>query len=50
MVPQLHIHVIARFTDDAAWPKPVWGTPAQSYKPSALRQRVEALRAELFQR
>jgi len=25
MVPQLHIHVIARFTDDAAWPAPVWG-------------------------
>ncbi len=25
MVPQLHIHVIARFEDDAAWPKPVWG-------------------------
>jgi diadenosine tetraphosphate (Ap4A) HIT family hydrolase len=26
MVPQLHIHVIARRTDDAAWPGPVWGT------------------------
>ena len=24
-VPQLHIHVIARFIADAAWPKPVWG-------------------------
>ena len=24
MVPQLHIHVFARFTDDPAWPKPVW--------------------------
>ena len=24
-VPQLHIHVIARATDDAAWPGPVWG-------------------------
>ena len=24
-VPQLHIHVIARFVDDAAWPGPVWG-------------------------
>ncbi|USD40345.1 HIT domain-containing protein [Vibrio sp. SCSIO 43135] len=25
MVPQLHIHHIARFTDDVAWPGPVWG-------------------------
>lgn len=24
-VPQLHIHVIARFSTDPAWPKPVWG-------------------------
>ncbi len=25
MVPQLHIHHIARFKDDVAWPGPVWG-------------------------
>lgn len=25
MVPQLHIHHIARYTYDAAWPAPVWG-------------------------
>lgn len=25
VVPQLHIHHIARFTDDACWPAPVWG-------------------------
>jgi diadenosine tetraphosphate (Ap4A) HIT family hydrolase len=25
MVPQLHVHVIARFRHDAAWPQPVWG-------------------------
>ena len=25
LVPQLHVHVIARFKDDAAWPGPVWG-------------------------
>ncbi len=25
LVPQLHIHVIGRRTDDAAWPGPVWG-------------------------
>lgn len=25
MVPQLHIHVVARFKDDACWPAPIWG-------------------------
>lgn len=25
VVEQLHVHVIARFRDDDAWPKPVWG-------------------------
>ncbi|MBB1446124.1 HIT domain-containing protein [Pseudoalteromonas sp. SG41-6] len=25
MVPQLHIHHIARFKSDKAWPAPVWG-------------------------
>lgn len=27
-VPQLHVHVIARFRGDAAWPRPVWGAAA----------------------
>ncbi len=25
VVPQLHVHVIARSKSDAAWPQPVWG-------------------------
>ncbi|MFT7680699.1 MAG: diadenosine tetraphosphate (Ap4A) HIT family hydrolase [Moritella dasanensis] len=25
MVPQLHIHHVARFKEDACWPKPIWG-------------------------
>jgi len=25
IVPQLHIHHIARFSSDACWPAPVWG-------------------------
>ena len=25
LVSQLHIHVIARFEEDEAWPNPVWG-------------------------
>jgi len=48
VVPQLHVHVIARFTDDPAWPKPVWGTvPPEPYADSELRQKVESLRRSL---
>lgn len=25
LVPQLHIHVVARFRHDSCWPGPVWG-------------------------
>lgn len=28
MVPQLHVHIIARFENDAAWPNPVWNSGA----------------------
>jgi diadenosine tetraphosphate (Ap4A) HIT family hydrolase len=28
MVPQLHIHIVARRKDDPLWPKPVWGATA----------------------
>lgn len=32
IVRQLHVHVVARREDDAAWPGPVWGSgPAVSY-------------------
>ena len=48
VVPQLHIHVIARFHDDIAWPRPVWGmASAQSYSPELLIARVEVLRDAL---
>lgn len=48
VVPQLHVHVIARFHDDIAWPRPVWGmATAQPYSPERLIARVEALRAAL---
>ena len=46
VVSQLHVHVIARFKDDAAWPKPVWGAqPARPYAANEAGTRIEALRA-----
>lgn len=48
VVPQLHIHVIARFEDDPAWPRPVWGAaPRRGYEPTRLAGIVAALRAGL---
>jgi diadenosine tetraphosphate (Ap4A) HIT family hydrolase len=26
VVPQLHVHIVARWKDDPLWPKPVWGS------------------------
>lgn len=41
MVPQLHIHVIARLTSDPAWPKPVWGVkPPVLFTPDAARAEI----------
>ena len=48
VVSQLHVHVIARFAADEAWPKPVWGVGARvAYAAEALRERIDALRAGL---
>lgn len=48
LVPQLHVHVIARYRDDIAWPRPAWGAaPAQAYAADALAQRIEELRQAL---
>lgn len=47
-VSQLHIHHIARFRTDAAWPRPVWGAgAAEPYEAEALRERVALLREVL---
>ncbi|ROR94734.1 diadenosine tetraphosphate (Ap4A) HIT family hydrolase [Sinobacterium caligoides] len=44
MVPQLHLHHIARFKNDAAWPGPVWGAkPAQPF----TREDAEGLAGKL---
>ncbi|GAB4543898.1 MAG: HIT family protein [Roseibium sp.] len=43
-VSQLHVHVIARFRDDPAWPGPVWGTvPPVAYEPARAEALIERL-------
>lgn len=44
LVPQLHVHVIARFDTDPAWPRPIWGVvPPTPYGEEALRERQAEL-------
>ncbi len=48
MVPQLHIHVIARFEGDAAWPGPVWGSgPPAAYQTQEAERLIDEVRGLL---
>ena len=53
VVNQLHMHVIVRRRDDAAWPAPVWGRhPARGYSEeeiAAIRERLRLVLAADFQ-
>jgi diadenosine tetraphosphate (Ap4A) HIT family hydrolase len=47
VVRQLHVHVIARFKEDGAWPSPVWGRGDRvPYEPGAQAELVRQLRRE----
>ena len=46
MVPQLHVHVIARYRGDAAWPGPTFGAGAACpYMPDAADARIREIAA-----
>lgn len=48
VTPQLHVHVVGRRPDDAAWPGPVWGHgAAQAYGAEALETALAAGRRAL---
>ncbi|MPZ59076.1 MAG: HIT domain-containing protein [Rhizobiales bacterium] len=48
MVPQLHVHIVARRLGDAAWPRPVWGAvPPLAYEHTAFAAFVAAVRREM---
>jgi diadenosine tetraphosphate (Ap4A) HIT family hydrolase len=47
-VRQLHVHVLARFQSDAAWPGPVWGVgQAQAYPPHMAGVTADRIAAAL---
>lgn len=48
MVPQLHMHHIARYQDDVAWPKPVWGLfPSIPYTTEELEAVTACIQRQL---
>ena len=44
IVPQLHIHIIARYKKDSSWPLSVWVVKGKSYSKLALKNLIEKLR------
>ncbi len=52
VVSQLHMHVVVRRREDAAWPAPVWGKqPAQPYSDEqvvAIKAKLRLVLAENF--
>lgn len=50
VVPQLHIHIVARRVGDPLWPKPVWGaTAGRRYDAAALQRFAAAIRSRVQQ-
>ncbi|MDB5654211.1 MAG: histidine triad protein [Tardiphaga sp.] len=49
MVPQLHVHIIARRTSDAAWPRPVWGVmPPLAHDAAEVQSFISAIRRKIW--
>ena len=48
LTPQLHVHVVGRRPDDAAWPGPVWGAgTAEAYPDGDLAAATAAAKVAL---
>lgn len=48
MVPQLHVHHIARFKHDIAWPQPVWGKHLPvPYTDTEASKQIDELKIQL---
>ena len=47
IVPQLHIHIIARSKKDNSWPLSVWVVKGKNYSKTTLTNMIEKLRKAL---
>ena len=46
IVPQLHIHIIARFKKDSTWPSSVWVTKGKPYLKETLKKIITKLKKD----
>jgi diadenosine tetraphosphate (Ap4A) HIT family hydrolase len=47
-VPQLHVHVVARYKTDSAWPRPIWGVkPPEAFGAKDVEGELGRLRQAL---
>ena len=44
IVPQLHIHIIARSTKDSTWPLSVWVVKGKPYSKKSLKKIIDLLK------
>ena len=44
VVPQLHIHIIARYKKDKSWPLPVWTVKNKKYSKSNLENIIKKIK------
>ena len=44
IVPQLHIHIIARSAKDSTWPLSVWVVKGKAYSKESLRKIIDLLK------
>ena len=47
IVPQLHIHIIARYKKDSSWPLSVWVVKDKTYSAKVLKDVVNKIRIAL---
>ena len=43
IVPQLHIHIIARYKNDSSWPLSVWVVKGETYSKIALEKNLSRI-------
>lgn len=46
-VPQLHVHLIARYKGDKAWPNPVWGAESEPYSEEEAKRFIYDLKTAI---
>jgi len=49
MVRQLHIHVVARFENDIAFPRPVWGEAKENYSQEDADNLIKKIKNYIYE-